>query len=158
MAPCPHVSEAVEPVVISQRPTPLYNAWAAEPYLPVAFAFLAPPAGMELGRRAALLILVSWYAVLTLCGLHIFTSGFLLRRAALTNASDCKVLPDAGLTVDGAGGEGSCWVRRRYKKAVILVVDALRYDFAAFSEELAELEANGASIPPFRNRLPEVHR
>jgi len=115
---------------------------------------------MEISGRAALVLLVAWYGLLVAAGLHIFASGFLLRRAALLDRSVCAVSPDPRHGGPGISGGHSCWMPARYSKAVVVVVDALRYDFALYDEGLASeaAAASSASVPPFRNHMREMHR
>jgi len=64
-------------------------------------------------------------------GLYLFTSGFLLTRLVLDNKSECQEPPialDQGKDVLGSFEKG-CWHPKQFDKAVIIVVDALRYDF-----------------------------
>lgn len=99
-------------------------------------------------RRAAVL---GWLVALQLTGVLLFGSGFFLTRLELPDGSTCQELPflsDAGSA--GAGGVGGdphgpsstaatardfdddvCWMPARYRKAVVLVIDALRFDFLA---------------------------
>jgi len=60
----------------------------------------------------------------------IFTKGFLLKRDVIAENSSCRV--DFARYWDGEshGAEG-CWLHRRFNKAVIIVIDALRFDFMA---------------------------
>src|SRR5437763_726182 len=80
------------------------------------------------------LILVSfcfWIVILHIGGLYLFTRGFLLARLVLEDRSNCALYP---LSQDQSNvqveNDGSCWIEPRYKKAVIIVIDALRFDFA----------------------------
>jgi phosphatidylinositol glycan class O len=60
-------------------------------------------------------------------GLYLFTSGFLLTRLVLDDRSECANPPlelDNNITV----GDG-CWHPKTFNKAVLIVIDALRYDF-----------------------------
>lgn len=64
-------------------------------------------------------------------GLYLFTSGFLLTRLVLDNKSECQEPPiglDQGADVLGSYEKG-CWHPKKFDKAVIILVDALRYDF-----------------------------
>lgn len=63
-------------------------------------------------------------------GIYCFTKGFLLTRLVLNNQSKCNESPiqDPGGQVIGTSLKG-CWHPMTFDKAVIIVVDALRYDF-----------------------------
>ncbi|VDM23970.1 unnamed protein product [Toxocara canis] len=88
-------------------------------------------------------------ALLALCfiiSLLLFQHGFLLRRHELRTRSSCS---DVTVT------RSACWLPARYQRAVILLVDALRYDFIAppsFSS------FPHSQTPPFIGRLPTVTR
>ena len=58
-------------------------------------------------------------------GLFFFAKGFLLTRLVLDSRSDCRTLPD-GTTSEVKDG---CWHPKSFEKAVVIIVDALRYDF-----------------------------
>lgn len=67
-------------------------------------------------------------------GIYLFCSGFLLSRLVLQDRSECSVPPvELSNTFDRAYKEGllgkGCWYPKHFDKAVIIVVDALRYDF-----------------------------
>ena len=88
-----------------------------------------------------------WVICLYVCGILIFTKGFLLKRLVIAQNSSC----DVNFTSKSSfhGGQG-CWSHRRYKRAVIVVIDALRFDFANFNLDTdSEL--------PYRNKLSIFH-
>ena len=65
-------------------------------------------------------------------GIFLFTKGFLLTRVVLEHKSSCDVNPLAAETsgdVHKMGAGGGCWHPRTFEKAVVVVIDALRYDF-----------------------------
>ncbi|KAJ3800675.1 hypothetical protein GGU11DRAFT_875770 [Lentinula aff. detonsa] len=61
--------------------------------------------------------LLLWISFVHLAGLYLFTSGFLLTRLALTNVTSCI--------------DGSCTLPVTHKRAVVLIIDSLRFDFIA---------------------------
>ncbi|KAF3041604.1 mannose-ethanolamine phosphotransferase gpi13 [Didymella heteroderae] len=72
----------------------------------------------------------SFILVLHVLGIYLFTTGFLLTRLVLPHKSECAV-PPIELTkgyVAGDAGRG-CWHPKTYDKAIVVIVDALRYDF-----------------------------
>ncbi|KAJ4357051.1 mannose-ethanolamine phosphotransferase gpi13 [Ascochyta clinopodiicola] len=72
----------------------------------------------------------SFILVLHVLGIYLFTTGFLLTRLVLPHKSECAV-PPIELTrgyVAGEAGAG-CWHPKTYEKAIVVIVDALRYDF-----------------------------
>ena len=71
----------------------------------------------------------SLISFLHLIGIYFFTKGFLLTRLVLDNQSDCAlppIEPEAHKAGDHSKG---CWHPKTFDKAVILIIDALRYDF-----------------------------
>ncbi|KAJ4319277.1 mannose-ethanolamine phosphotransferase gpi13 [Neodidymelliopsis sp. IMI 364377] len=72
----------------------------------------------------------SFILVLHILGIYLFTSGFLLTRLVLPHKSECAIPPIdlAKGYVAGDAGKG-CWHPKSYNKAVVVIVDALRYDF-----------------------------
>lgn len=64
-------------------------------------------------------------------GIYFFTRGFLLTRLVLDKKSSCSS-PPITLTTQfpGAGTvDGGCWHPKKFEKAVVIIIDALRYDF-----------------------------
>ncbi|KAJ3161642.1 mannose-ethanolamine phosphotransferase gpi13 [Geranomyces michiganensis] len=104
--------------------------------------------------RLALALMVG--TLLQLAGLYLFGSGFLLTRLELNDRSTCESYPgrDANEVVNARNG---CWHEPRYKRAVFVVLDALRFDFAKYDEKLAaesKLKGTNASVPYYINKLP----
>ncbi|CAG8455086.1 13366_t:CDS:2 [Ambispora gerdemannii] len=66
-------------------------------------------------------------------GLYLFTRGFLLTRLALNNRSNCITTPTAG--AEGTTTFNECWQWPRFSKVVLIVIDALRFDFAIHHED-----------------------
>lgn len=69
-------------------------------------------------------------------GIYFFTKGFLLTRLVLDYKSECAAPPfDLGEQSPRTYTDG-CWHPKTFDKAVIIIIDALRYDFTVpFSEE-----------------------
>lgn len=61
------------------------------------------------------LAILGWVFFIHLAGIYLFTSGFLLTRLALTETSICL--------------DGSCTLEPTHQRAVVLIIDALRFDF-----------------------------
>lgn len=94
------------------------------------------------------LCLLAWLCALFTVGIYLFVGGFLLVRLEVNRTSTCgDVLPPEG---PGAMRHDFCRGRPRYRRAVLLVVDALRMDFARF-------EPGNASPRPYENKLPVLH-
>lgn len=64
-----------------------------------------------------------------LVGIYFFTKGFLLTRLMLEDKSECGILPFDGSEASAATAEEGCWHPKTFDKAVVIVIDALRYDF-----------------------------
>ena len=74
--------------------------------------------------------------VLHAIGIYFFTKGFLLTRLVLDYKSECAAPPfDLGTQSPRTYTNG-CWHPKAFDKAVIIIIDALRYDFTVpFSGE-----------------------
>lgn len=86
-----------------------------------------------------------WALCILVCAVYLFTGGFLLKRQVLTEKSAChnysSPYPD------------SCnLVPRQYEKAIIIIIDALKYDFALYNDSMPL-----ALAKPYQNRLPVIH-
>ena len=92
-------------------------------------------------------IILAWFAVLTAGGLLLFTKGFLLKRLIVEEISSCHVNFTSKTDQHGQDAEG-CWMHKRFKRAVIIIVDALRYDFAAYQSSVK----SGTELP-YQNKL-----
>ncbi|RYP93420.1 hypothetical protein DL770_000463 [Monosporascus sp. CRB-9-2] len=78
-----------------------------------------------------------WLLFMHAIGILLFTSGFLLTRLVLDDRSECANPPIEPL-VDWKGkgtAEGGCWHPKAFDKAVVVIIDALRYDFTVPVEE-----------------------
>ena len=88
-------------------------------------------------------------------GLLVFTSGFLLNRVSRPERAECKYCTDAGscnvedLLQDLEAGATTCLERRA--RVVLLIVDALKYEFAHWYGD------NSSSSSYYRNKLPVIH-
>ncbi|KAI9813779.1 MAG: mannose-ethanolamine phosphotransferase gpi13 [Pycnora praestabilis] len=99
-----------------------------------------------------LLILVFlWIFLLHAAGIYLFSKGFLLTRLVLEHKSECVHPPIAlgtrqssNLAIDG------CWHPKSFDKAVVIIVDALRYDFTVPFEP----SKTGSAAHHFHNALP----
>jgi len=88
----------------------------------------------------SLLFVISWFA----CGIYVFTNGFLLSRREINITSTCQ--SDKHLNETAS----TCWrvpsIVGNYEKVVVVIIDALRYDFAYFQD-------NSTSDLPYINKL-----
>ncbi|KAF2205418.1 hypothetical protein GQ43DRAFT_407499 [Delitschia confertaspora ATCC 74209] len=72
----------------------------------------------------------TWILLLHILGIYLFTSGFLLTRLVLDHKSECAVPPiDSTNPYKLGSPETGCWHPKGFEKAIVIIVDALRYDF-----------------------------
>lgn len=79
----------------------------------------------------SLIAIVTWVFAIQAVAIAFFTRGFLLSRPVLDERSQClsppiqrnKLLPSFSPSAD------ECWMEKSFEKAVIVVIDALRFDF-----------------------------
>lgn len=91
-----------------------------------------------------LLFITGFYGV----AVFIFTRGFLLQKVVILQQNECEVnFADMSST-----NEADCWMDSRFERAVLIVIDGLRYDF------LAPNSTSPNPDPlPYRNKLKIVH-
>ncbi|CAN8001741.1 unnamed protein product [Ixodes hexagonus] len=79
------------------------------------------------------------------CGVCIFSCGFFLQRRIIERRSNCT---DALYrSTGGPLPEAPCWYPARFNKTVILLVDALKHEFALYGPPWDESER-------YRNKMP----
>ncbi|PYH49871.1 mannose-ethanolamine phosphotransferase GPI13 [Aspergillus saccharolyticus JOP 1030-1] len=101
-------------------------------------------------KHLGLLGVLVWFLFLHVVGIFYFTKGFLLTRMVLENKSSCDVLPFADTNTKKVDG---CWHKKSFDKAVVLIIDALRYDFTVpFPSDV-----DSGSEPLFYNNLPVLY-
>ncbi|XXH04845.1 hypothetical protein Hte_011267 [Hypoxylon texense] len=90
-----------------------------------------------------------WLLCMHIVGILLFTSGFLLTRLVLDNRSECDNPPIAPLLEWEASGtvEGGCWHPKTFNKVVIVLIDALRYDFTVPVQDENQAEAFHNAFP-----------
>ncbi|XP_048224702.1 GPI ethanolamine phosphate transferase 3 isoform X4 [Perognathus longimembris pacificus] len=82
-------------------------------------------------RKVSVLAFLAWVCFLFYAGIALFTSGFLLTRLELTNQSSCHEPPGPGALPWGSQGKpGACWMASHFSRVVLVLIDALRFDFA----------------------------
>uniref|UniRef100_A0A6A7G4G5 GPI ethanolamine phosphate transferase 3-like n=2 Tax=Hirondellea gigas TaxID=1518452 RepID=A0A6A7G4G5_9CRUS len=94
------------------------------------------------GCRAVLLLLTAAAAVMA--GLLVFVQGFLLTRHVILENSTCLDF--------GPGTNEDCWMPRTFNRTVLLLIDGLRYDFAAYDPSV-----NPQDAPHYLNKMPVFH-
>ena len=93
---------------------------------------------------AAFLALLVALLLMDLLAVYTFTTGFFLTRVELNQSSTCANRPslDPGnsqaTTINNGSAERFCWLQQkpRFKRVVLLVIDALKYEFAEWREDL----------------------
>ncbi|XP_040277130.1 GPI ethanolamine phosphate transferase 3 [Bufo bufo] len=98
-------------------------------------------------KRAPLLLFLAWLSVSFYSGIWLFMSGFLLMRIELSNQSRCSEPPSPAPHLQDA----PCWFPQRFQKAVVVIIDALKYDFAKYNP------AND-NPKPYENKLGVIHQ
>jgi GPI ethanolamine phosphate transferase 3 subunit O len=87
-------------------------------------------------------------------GIYFFTKGFLLTRLVLEHQSSCQITPVLDHSPSQADALSSgCWHPKTFNKAVVVIIDALRYDFTVPFRPRFEGD------PPrlFHNALPVLY-
>ncbi|KAH7326366.1 hypothetical protein B0I35DRAFT_449055 [Stachybotrys elegans] len=69
-----------------------------------------------------------WLLLVHVIGIWLFGSGFLLTRLVLEDKSNCT-LPPIESTLAPLNADQGCWHPKSFDRAVIILIDALRYDF-----------------------------
>lgn len=107
---------------------------------------------------AQVAILIAWLIGLQAIALWFFTSGFLLSRPVLENRSEIGELP---FNVEEFGDliqkkqEG--WMEKGFDKAVIVLIDALRFDFVMPEDEAAGQDTHYLHSLPFLYEHSQAH-
>ncbi|UZP41460.1 hypothetical protein NXS19_009276 [Fusarium pseudograminearum] len=91
-----------------------------------------------------------WVVVLAIhaLGIWLFTGGFLLTRLVLEDKSNCTIPP-----IDNTKGllnvDRGCWHPKSFDRAVVVLIDALRYDFT--------VPEDPAQAQHFHNAFPYLY-
>ncbi|KAI4215114.1 MAG: hypothetical protein LQ351_002429 [Letrouitia transgressa] len=86
----------------------------------------------ELHFKALHLLLIAfflWLFCLHAIGNFFFIKGFLLTRSVLEQKSECQSPPFDINRPNLSSVDDGCWFPKTFDKAVVLIIDALRYDF-----------------------------
>ena len=90
----------------------------------------------------------AWLLVIHAVGIWLFTGGFLLTRFVLEDKSTCDAPPIDSKLASHNVAHG-CWHPKTFDRAVVVVIDALRYDFT--------VPADADSPHEFHNAFPFLH-
>ncbi|XP_035248223.1 GPI ethanolamine phosphate transferase 3 [Anguilla anguilla] len=94
-------------------------------------------------KRLPILALLLWVCAVFYVGIFLFVGGFLLVRLEVNRSSSCDDL----LTPGDEGAQDFCRGEPRFRRAVVLIIDALKIDFARF-------DARNSAPKPYENKLP----
>ncbi|CAH1163782.1 unnamed protein product [Phaedon cochleariae] len=122
-----------------------------------------------MGSRLSYFLFLLWLTYLIVSSIHLFTKGFLLTRTVQRNNSTCISHNEIPCTsINSVTSQQECSlhhkiasVLKKYSSAsdiclpprtrvILLIVDALRYDFTVYNE-------TNIDPLPFQNKLPVVH-
>ncbi|CAL8317983.1 unnamed protein product [Lota lota] len=93
-------------------------------------------------KRLPILCLLLWLCALFYVGIYLFVSGFLLVRLEVNRTSACDdVLQPSGAQRD------FCGAKPRFRRTLLLVIDALKIDFARY-------DPANKTPRPYENKLP----
>lgn len=94
-----------------------------------------------------------WIFVIHAIGIYFFTRGFLLTRLVLDHKSHCTALPPESNIETKHDSSNGCWHPKKFDKAVVLIIDALRYDFTIPFESSQPTE----SPSYYHNSIPVLY-
>ncbi|KAL5339689.1 hypothetical protein BJX70DRAFT_362881 [Aspergillus crustosus] len=81
-------------------------------------------------KHLKLLGVFVWILFIHIVGIFFFTRGFLLTRMVLENKSSCEILPfEKSSSLPERSANDQCWHQKSFDKAIVIIIDALRYDF-----------------------------
>ncbi|KAI4274064.1 MAG: hypothetical protein L6R38_006183 [Xanthoria sp. 2 TBL-2021] len=98
--------------------------------------------------HALLVVFFLWIFALHALGIYFFTKGFLLTRLVLDHKSECASPPIELQNPSPGSYSAGCWYPKTFDKAVVIIIDALRYDFT--------IPTNGTTHH-FHNALEVLH-
>ncbi|XP_050294404.1 GPI ethanolamine phosphate transferase 3 [Anthonomus grandis grandis] len=103
-------------------------------------------------RKLKYFLTLLWFTYLIISSILLFKKGFLLTREVQTDFSNCSItldVPYDGLQSKYDEAHNVCMKMKT--KVILLIVDALRYDFTVFNDNMNTKEAM-----PFENKLPII--
>lgn len=101
------------------------------------------------GRNVSFILIAQ--TLLYFFGIYVFTRGFLLNRIVVPKNSTCKD-EEIFIGLNREANDDHCWMKPRFKRAVLLLIDALRYDFMVYNETLEAKDELS-----FQNKLKVIH-
>ncbi|KAI9885489.1 MAG: hypothetical protein M1823_002718 [Watsoniomyces obsoletus] len=103
--------------------------------------------------HARLLGILTWVFFLHITGIYLFTKGFLLTRLVLDHQSTCDGIPEKLPKNALDERDTRCWHPRSFEKAVVIIIDALRYDFTIPFKKSEDIRT-----PHYRNGLHVLYQ
>lgn len=94
-------------------------------------------------RRLPVMVTLIWVCSVFYTGIFLFVGGFLLVRLEVNRTSTCADVLSPGAQVKG----DFCLSKPRFRRAVVLIIDALKADFTRYDPE-------NTAPKPFENKLP----
>ncbi|KAL4872058.1 hypothetical protein BDV12DRAFT_5835 [Aspergillus spectabilis] len=105
-------------------------------------------------KHLSLLGVFVWILFIHIVGIFFFTRGFLLTRMVLENKSSCDLLPfEDSPSLAGQSEHDNCWHQKTFDKAIVVIIDALRYDFTV--PFASDDESQSAHL--FHNNIPVLY-
>lgn len=104
-------------------------------------------------RSVRLFLTLLWFGYLIVGGVHLFSKGFLLSKIVQDDRATCTVLQNGsnlGEAEQFNTSRSYCLDKR--SRVIILLVDALKYDFGVYNSSVDE-----ATAAPFQNNLKVIH-
>ena len=108
------------------------------------------------------LLMLIWFSIINVIGIFLFTKGFLLKRSVVDLSSNCKVNFSSNVNDHEHDGTNNihghldnddkpgCWMHLRFKKTVMIVIDALRFDFVKYNY--------GQAVDlPYQNKMKTIN-
>ncbi|EPE10122.1 gpi ethanolamine phosphate transferase [Ophiostoma piceae UAMH 11346] len=95
-----------------------------------------------------------WMLAVHAAGIFYFTSGFLLTRLVLDEQATCAVSPLGDGSSHVPNPETGCWHPKTFDRAVVVLIDALRYDFTV---PVSSDNTTGTQAEIFHNAFPFLY-
>lgn len=106
-------------------------------------------------RAWRLFLTLLWFGYLIVGGVHLFSNGFLLSKIVQDDRATCRVLRNETQLSSSAPDNFNTTQNLcldKGSKVIVLLVDALKYDFGVYNASL-----DAATAAPFQNNLKVIH-
>lgn len=111
-----------------------------------------PFAQQTMAKYWCYFLFLLWFSYMILSSVLLFTKGFLLSRVTQNINSSCTVYPNDNNSLLSQINSASKTCLPQKAKVVLLIIDALRYDFTVYNEELQQQKQL-----PYQNKLPVIN-